>query len=410
MGDLARGYDFTDGLVDDCSSAHLHDLVDDAEIQTSFHTDKSSAGADPAKATHEVMLYRNSDATWRKGTIGAVFFDSAELITNRTAKTAPVSADLVALADSAAAGAIKKMSVANLLFGAAAWPAETIDGAQDLLAIFNTSDGTIRAMTVGKLVLQAPPGATNLGNTDYLFLANSSTGAVRAQSFTGMITQAPALTAPDSADQISIYDTSAATRKNITLATLITGLTTTLTSPAGTELLQCSVSGALQKVSLSTIRTFAGGAFSYAIVVQKQNQGVQGGAALGSGVWSNRTFNTLVYDPDGVVGQTNGYIVLSAGTYRFRARAPGYECGVHRVRLYNDTDASLVFPGGPAARSTTNVQTTAELSGRFTIAANKHLYLQHYVSISQGSTDFGIAVNAAGEDEYYCTLELWREN
>jgi hypothetical protein len=404
MGDLVRGYSFTDGVVDDCSSAHLHALVESAQIQTSFHTDKTSAGASPAAATHEVMLYRNSDATWRKATLAAAIFDSGEMLASRTAKTAPVAADLLLLGDSAAANALKKITLSNLLFAAAVWPSETLDGAADRFVAWNASTGAVHRFPMSYLITQATPTAGVAGTE--LLVNSTALGVMNSVSIVGLVTQATALANPASADIIGLYDQSAGAWRRTTLVELITGLTTTVTSPAGTERMAISDSGTLKQMALSALSSFV--QLPYAVAAQVQTANTQGGAGT-TGAWLARTFNTSVYDPSGLLSQINGYIVLQAGTYRFRARAPGYGCGIHRLRLFNATDAAVLVVPGPAVRATANTQVEAQLTGRFTIASGKHITLDHWIEANNSGSDFGLAVDFNSEAEYYCVIEFWKE-
>lgn len=413
MNDLSRGYSFTDGVVDDCSSAHLHQLIESATIQTTFHTGKTSAGASPGKAVHEVMVYRNTDLTWYRGTLGGVIFDSAEMLASRTAKTVPVAADLLLLADSAAALALKQITAKNLMFGADPFPAENLDGENDLFPVYNASDGQIYRFPLSKIILRAAAAASADG-ADYLLVC-SAAGSMRSIAMKGLITQAPALAAPAAGDSLPIYDLSTTTYKSVVLSDLINGLADTETAPDGTELMQIydgADGGKLKKLGLRALGTYVR-AFPpeyYRFQIQRL-AGADGGATV-AGSWQERTFNNVVNtqtDPAVRLSTQPGYVnhfMLFAGSYQFRCTAVGFYTGALQARLILE-DTGEVLALGPLVRGGSGVQMLAECSGRLTVVADTyvHLLLQTRVAVSNAA---GAGSAAGWGTEVYGEAEFWR--
>jgi len=98
----------------------------------------------------------------------------------------------------------------------------------------------------------------------------------------------------------------------------------------------------------------------------------------------------------------------SAGTYDFCVTAPASNVNSHVLRLYNITDGAIVpnCEGQPGYSGASNVQ-LAQLRGRFTLAAQKVLEIQHRSSSTQATSGFGLAANM-GQDEIYTVAEFWK--
>ena len=78
------------------------------------------------------------------------------------------------------------------------------------------------------------------------------------------------------------------------------------------------------------------------------------------------------------------------------------------MRLFNVTDSSVVLVGVSSyAHSAYHVSHNALLVGRFTLAAQKTLEVQHQ---SQETCDtYGFGAAAGFTDEIYTVVEFWRE-
>jgi hypothetical protein len=135
------------------------------------------------------------------------------------------------------------------------------------------------------------------------------------------------------------------------------------------------------------------------------------GTNAGSSVvgYQARTLNTEVSDIGGNAALSSNQITLAAGTYRVRARAPGYRAGLHRIRLRNVTSSSTLLVGAGSFAETTATQMDAFMCGRITVAAGQALEVQHYISSAVATGGLGNAVTS-GESEIYAEIEFWRES
>lgn len=148
----------------------------------------------------------------------------------------------------------------------------------------------------------------------------------------------------------------------------------------------------------------------YICVREELASGTAGGAFT-SGAWQTRALNTEVHDTSGIASLSSNKVSLPAGTYRFRATAPGFYVAQHKCRLYNVTDAATISVGTSEISSATSTgwQTRSMVSGRFTIAGTKEISLQHQCTTTQSINGYGIA-SSYGVAEVYAELELWKES
>ena len=132
------------------------------------------------------------------------------------------------------------------------------------------------------------------------------------------------------------------------------------------------------------------------------------GQALTGGTTNTRQINTVVTNE--ITGASIGtnQIVLPAGTYYCEASAPAFAVGRHRLVLENATDGVLIMAGQNCLASVaSNVQTVATVSCRFTIAASKGLYINHWVETTNASNGGGAAVSD-GRVEVYAEARFWK--
>jgi hypothetical protein len=146
----------------------------------------------------------------------------------------------------------------------------------------------------------------------------------------------------------------------------------------------------------------------YAYIRDEKTTGTAGGSATAG--WQTRTLNTKVTDISGVVTLASNQMVLAAGGWRVKARAPGFRTEGFRIRLRNVTAGTTILAGsnGYSGVSPDAVQTDTHLSGRFVIAAGQTLELQQYCTLASASAGLGAAV-ADGEVGIYAEIELWKE-
>lgn len=142
-------------------------------------------------------------------------------------------------------------------------------------------------------------------------------------------------------------------------------------------------------------------------VRDEKSNGTHGGAASAT-TWNTRVLNTVVVNQITGASLSSNQVTLPAGTYRVRARAPGYLVDQHRLGLYNVDDSQFeVLGGGVFNVSGTFIASDAHIiGGRFTIAAEKTLELRHYTDRAQGTDGLGYA-SSSGQVEIYA--ELWIE-
>lgn len=152
-----------------------------------------------------------------------------------------------------------------------------------------------------------------------------------------------------------------------------------------------------------------GGALDYIKISDVKATGVQGGT-FSSGAWRVRDLNTIDSDAGGHASVASDQITLAAGTYRFRATAPGWRVNTHALRLYNTTAAAIIAMGTNAEsrNASSYASSTSHVSGRFTIGVSSVLELQHRCDITHTTSGMGNA-NSFGGDEVYAVIEFWKE-
>jgi hypothetical protein len=132
------------------------------------------------------------------------------------------------------------------------------------------------------------------------------------------------------------------------------------------------------------------------------------GGNLTGGIANTRDINTVVLNQITNSSIGSNQIVLPAGTYYAEANAPAFAVGRHRLILTNATDAVTIIVG-PNCLATVaqNAHTTATVSGRFTLAATKSLYISHWCETTNGTSGGGAAMSD-GNVEVYAEAKFWR--
>lgn len=246
MPDITPGYTFA-SAEQNVTHTKLNNAAA-GTINYSFLNGKSSAGADPNTA-FELLLGDTSLSTLKKTTVGALL-DHTSLLSGRSAKTAPVAADATLIADSAAGNAYKQMTVANLLYGAAAIGALAAD---DLIGIKDVSGGTVNRITIEELISLLSANTNPLPTASELMIREGS-GVLRRVSLTRLISEATQLTVPVGTFSIPIYD---GAYKRVVLNDLIHALTSKTTPGASDEVqIYDAGAGTIKKSSLSELRTY----------------------------------------------------------------------------------------------------------------------------------------------------------
>lgn len=154
----------------------------------------------------------------------------------------------------------------------------------------------------------------------------------------------------------------------------------------------------------------AGGLYDAYVCVQDQKaQNTQGGSSTGT-TWHTRVLNTEVADTASIASIASNQLTLAAGTYHVEASAPAFRAGGHQVRLQNITGTATLLWGSVEWNSTSGdvAQTRSFVRGRFTLAVESVLELQHYIGASEANNGLGVACNVG--TEVYAVAEFWRES
>ena len=158
--------------------------------------------------------------------------------------------------------------------------------------------------------------------------------------------------------------------------------------------------------------TGGGGAFKAADILHIRDEKASGTAGGGftSGAWQTRTLNTELTNEIGGASLASNRITLPAGTYWIEAEAPALYVGSHKAKLYNFTDSSDILLGSSengVVTSSRGSTSPSRVIGRFTLAAEKALELQHQCTTTS-SIGFGNAASLS-EVEVYADVRIWKK-
>lgn len=135
-------------------------------------------------------------------------------------------------------------------------------------------------------------------------------------------------------------------------------------------------------------------------------QGASGGDFT-SGAWQTRVLNTEDTDTGSHAALNSNQITLDAGTYECRIMCPGRAVDGHQARLRNTTAGTTLLTGTSAYSGATDaVNSHSVIVGRFTVAANQVLEVQHRCQSTLVTTGFGLAVSVGSE--VYTVAEFWK--
>lgn len=146
----------------------------------------------------------------------------------------------------------------------------------------------------------------------------------------------------------------------------------------------------------------------YVCVRDKKNQNTNGGTFT-LGAWRKRDITEELVDTGSICSIATNQITLAAGTYRCLISAPAYRVAAHQARLWDTSNggALLVLGTTEVAGDAAYSITRSWISGRFTLAAESVLEVQHYCTATLADEGFGIKANIT--DEIYTVAEFWRE-
>jgi len=137
---------------------------------------------------------------------------------------------------------------------------------------------------------------------------------------------------------------------------------------------------------------------NFIIIADQKPAGTDGGDFL-AGAWRTRTLNTIVADPNGLVGSglvtlASNQITLGVGVWILSASAPAVAVNSHKTRLQNITDGTTAFTGTSEQTTqntnTDQLATRSLLVGRIALTAPKTFEIQHIGE--QNSTGFNPGV------------------
>jgi hypothetical protein len=171
-------------------------------------------------------------------------------------------------------------------------------------------------------------------------------------------------------------------------------------APTGEQFLVCEgASGWVQQGG-------SGGAAPLLYVRDAKTSGNAAGASVAA-TWNVRTLNSVVENGIAGASLSTNQVTLPAGSYRIRARAPGYQAGRHKLRLRDITNtATLALGANEYVSQAGGTASGATLQARVTLAGVTVVELQHYTEVAIATQGLGVP-SSTGEDEVYA--ELWIE-
>lgn len=149
-----------------------------------------------------------------------------------------------------------------------------------------------------------------------------------------------------------------------------------------------------------------------------------GGSATGnftSGSWVTRVLNSLQFgttfqwisttiETNPFVGLSSNQITLQPGIYIIKARAPGYRCAGHQIRLLDTATASVIVYGSvaysPSAADSSQTYSELEWSGYLTAA--RTFELQHQCETTRATDGLGRPITGFVTDNIYSVVEITR--
>lgn len=152
-----------------------------------------------------------------------------------------------------------------------------------------------------------------------------------------------------------------------------------------------------------------GGAALYAVVREEQAQNTFGGTSVAT-TWTTRVLNTIAFDPSSIVSSlTSNAFTLQAGTYILQVLSPMFADNATRVRIFNQTDSSVVVTGVSQNTNQGNsVYTNAAANCVVTLSGAKALRVEYWAGTAQASNGLGIPTNIASTVEVYTQVEIWK--
>ncbi len=133
-----------------------------------------------------------------------------------------------------------------------------------------------------------------------------------------------------------------------------------------------------------------------------------GGGDFWAGAWQTRDLNEKQADPKDICTLEANQFVLAAGSYRASIHCPAYRVNRNQARLYNVTGSTVLLLGSSGVSNYQDSTVSgSHVFGRFTVAADQTLQIEHQCSYTRSDTGLGSPCTFA--DEIYTIAEFWRE-
>ncbi|MBA7585328.1 hypothetical protein ES708_27303 [subsurface metagenome] len=146
---------------------------------------------------------------------------------------------------------------------------------------------------------------------------------------------------------------------------------------------------------------------AYVCLRDLKSIGTQGGG-FNAGAWSTRDLTQEQADPQDICALEANQFFLAPGTYRCMISCPGVRIGSHAARLYNVTGDALLLQGTIERQDSADSSgARTVIAGRFTVAADQTLEIQHRGQLDYASAGFGWG--STFQDEIFTIAEFWRE-
>lgn len=134
--------------------------------------------------------------------------------------------------------------------------------------------------------------------------------------------------------------------------------------------------------------------------------GVNGGTFT-LGAWRTRDLTTALGNPGGDVTLAANVMTVRPGRYWVTATAPGFDVGLHKVRLQNTSAGTTPLTGtsensGAFPFLAIPNATQSRIDGVFTVSVTSTFELQHQCSVTKTATGFGEATGF--DSEVYATI------
>ncbi len=147
----------------------------------------------------------------------------------------------------------------------------------------------------------------------------------------------------------------------------------------------------------------------YLKVSDRKANTVDGGTAVSADITQTRTLNTVEINTITGASLASNVITLPAGTYTYKGRAPSFTGGRQRIFLYNSSDSVYTGLGNNTYNNAASSMQDSNISGQFTITANKNYTLRHYTETNAGGSGAALGLaTSTGQLEVYSELEFFK--